>query len=441
MLLVNATAIHWQPEPAVVPGTAVYFESGKIVAVGPSADLLARYPEAQRLDAAGLWLLPGMVCAHTHLYSAFARGLVLPGEPPADFPGILRRLWWRLDRALGYDDIRYSALVVLVDCIRHGVTTLFDHHSSPTAARFSLDVLAEAVLEAGVNACLCYEISDRDGPASASDGLAENVRFLESRHVRTPQLRAQIGLHASMTLSHATVKRAVEAERSFGVGFHVHVAESQADVSTTLREHGVRVVERWYREGVLGPRTVAAHCVHVDDEEIALLKDTRTRVVHNARSNMNNGVGTAPVVRMLQRGLPVGLGNDGFNQNLFQELQAAFLLPKLADGDPRSGSVSQYADLLLRHNPRTAEAAFGLPSGRIEVGAPADLILVRYDPPTPVTAANLAGHMLFGLPSSQVDTTIAAGRLLMRHGELGTLDEAAISAQARELAAELWRRI
>ncbi len=441
MLLTNATAIHWAPEPAIIPDTALYLQGGLIAAIGPTAELTARYPAEERLDAGGMWALPGLICAHTHIYGAFARGLGLPDPPPASFPEILRRLWWQLDKALGYDDIRYSALVVLVDAIRHGVTTLFDHHSSPTAVRFSLDVLAEAVLQAGVRASLCYEVSDRDGSEAASAGIEENVRFLASARAHQPLLRGMFGLHASMTLSSATVKRAVEAEQPFGVGFHVHVAEGPADVAQTLQRDGVRVVERWAREHVLGPRTIAAHCVHVDAHEVDLLKSSHTRVVHNPRSNMNNGVGAPDVPFMLRQGLAVGLGNDGFSQNLFQELAAGFLVPRLVERDPLASAGPGYVDLLLRHNPQTASAAWGLPLGRLEEGAAADLVLLDYHPPTPVTAGNLAYHLLYGVDGSEVDTTIVNGRVLMRHRELKTLDEGAIAARASELAAALWKRV
>lgn len=441
MLITRATLVHWLPEPAVEPGMALHIEDGRIAAIGPTAELEARYPDEERLDAAGMWLMPGLICTHTHIYGAFARGMAIPGDPPPDFGAILRQLWWRLDRALGYDDIRYSALVVLADAIRHGVTTIFDHHASPTALRFSLDTVAEAVLQAGLRASLCYEVTDRNGPGEAAAGIAENVRFLESEHVRSPLLRGMMGLHASLTLSDATVRQAVEAERSFGCGCHVHVAEGEAEVRQSLRDYAVRVVERWSRLGVLGPRTIAAHCVHVDQEELAILKDTHTRVVHNPRSNMNNAVGAADVPAMLRRGLPVGLGNDGFSQNMFDELETAYLLPRLAQRDPQAGYGPDIVDLLFKHNPETATAAFGLPLGRLETGAAADLILLRYEAPTPVSAGNLAWHIIFGIDGSSVDTTIVNGRVLMRHGELQTLDEAANAARARELAAELWKRV
>jgi len=441
MLITHATLIRWLPRPAIEPDAGICIRDGLIAEIGPTAELVTRYPAEVRLDAQGLWLLPGLICAHTHLYGAFARGIPPEGPPPADFPAILRGLWWRLDRALTPEDCRYSALVALCDCIRHGVTTIFDHHASPSAARGSLDVLAEAVTEAGLRASLSYEVSDRDGLAAAAEGIAENVRFLESPSVRTPTLRGLFGLHASLTLSEATVRQAVEAASSLGVGFHVHVAEGEADVAATLARDGLRPVERWMRLGVLSPRTIAAHCVHVEPAEIELLKETGTRVVHNPRSNMNNAVGAAPTAEMLHCGIPLGLGNDGFGQDLWHELELAFLLPRHTALDPRASDASAYVDLLLRHNPATASAAFGLPVGAVQVGAAADLILVRYEPPTPVTPGNLAWHLISGLGAATVDTTIVNGRVLMRRGELQTLDEGAIAARARELAAALWQRL
>ncbi|MDI7277845.1 MAG: amidohydrolase family protein, partial [Anaerolineae bacterium] len=285
------------------------------------------------------------------------------------------------------------------------------------------------------------EVSDRDGPAAAAAGIEENTRFLASAEARTPLVRGMFGLHASMTLSDGTIRRAAEAAATHEAGFHVHVAESQADVRDTLKLHGLRVVERWSRLGVLGPRTIAAHCVHVDRLEMDLLRRTHTFVAHNPRSNMNNAVGVADVPAMLRMGLRVGLGNDGFPQDLFQELQAAYLLPKQATGDPRAGYGPAIVDLLLRHNAALASAAFGVTLGSVEVGAAADLILVHYQPPTPVSGGNLAWHILFGLGGSSVDTTIVNGRVLMRKGQLQTLDEEAIAARGRELAAALWRRV
>jgi putative selenium metabolism protein SsnA len=440
-------------ENQLIPDGALYIDGGRIADLGPSAELQARYPLADRLDARGCLVMPGLICAHTHFYGAFARGMALPGEPAADFPQILEKLWWRLDRALWPDDVHHSALVCLVDAIRHGTTTLVDHHASQGRIDGSLDQIASAVDRAGVRACLCYEVTDRDGEEATRAGIRENARFIRGVQARqrdgdlagkAGRLAATFGLHASLTLSEATLNACVDLAGQLGTGFHLHVAEDKADQRDSLRRSGLRVVERLQKAGVLGPSTLAAHCVHVDRIETEILLDSGTLVVHNPRSNMNNAVGTAGLPWMLKIGIPVGLGNDGFSNNMFTEMAAAYLLHKQATGDPRTLPAGQVVQMQWDHNARIARALFpglGPNFGQLAVGAPADLILVDYDPPTPLAAGNLPWHVLFGLDGTGVDTTIVAGQVLMRHGELLTLDEPAIMARARELAGKLWQRI
>jgi len=465
MLIVNAILANPGKHTEFLAGDAVLIQGEHIAAIGDSAALRARFPQEEVLDARGGLVLPGLICAHTHFYGAFARGMALPGEPPANFPQILERLWWHLDKRLGPEDIQASALIFLCDALRHGTTTLIDHHASPNAIAGSLDLIAAACTQAGVRACLCYEVTDRDGLEKAQAGLRENERFIRLvRHLAeqaanaqlakdsppppahkaekgTTNLTAMMGLHASMTLSDATLEAAAGIARDLGVGCHIHVAEDKADVKDSLQRSGLPVVERLSRFGVLGPKTIAAHCVHVSREEIDLLQSTGTWVVHNPRSNMNNAVGTAPVPAMLMAGLPVGLGNDGFSMNMFQEMKAAYLVHKQATGDPRTLGADQVMEMQWGNNGRLAQAIWGVALGRIAVDAPADLVILDYLPPTPLTAGNLPWHVIFGVDGEHVHTTIAAGRVLMRNRQLLTLDEERIHAQARELASRLWQRL
>ena len=448
MLITNGNLVTMETPNRIVPGGALYLEEGRIADLGPSAELEAAYPRAERLDAAGRLVMPGLVCAHTHFYGAFARGMVLRGEPAANFPEILEKLWWRLDKALWPEDVQYSALVSLVDAIRHGTTTLIDHHASQRHIAGSLDQIARAVERAGVRACLCYEVTDRDGEPAALAGIAENARFIRQTQLRQREgdhrIGATFGLHASLTLSQATLQTCADLGGQMGTGFHLHVAEDKADQRESLRRSGLHVVERLQKAGILGPQTVAAHCVHVDRIETEILLDSGTMVVHNARSNMNNAVGTADLPWMLKIGIPVGLGNDGFSNNMFAEMAVAYLAQKQATGDPRTLPAGQVMQMAWDHNARIARVFFpglGPLFGQLAQGAPADLILVDYDPPTPLTAGNLPWHIIFGIDGSGVDTTIVGGQVLMRHRQLLTLDEAAIMARARELAGKLWQRI
>jgi putative selenium metabolism protein SsnA len=386
--------------------------------------------------------MPGNICAHTHFYGAFARGMAIPGAAAANFPEILQKLWWPLDRSLDYEGVRYSALVFLVDAIRHGTTTLLDHHASPNAIPGSLDEIAGAVEQSGLRAALCYEVTDRDGEQKARAGIAENVRFAERvqrEHPAGGRLAATFGLHASLTLTDATLD-ACRAAVPQDLGFHIHVAEDVADEYDSLAKSGLRVVDRLQRHGILGPHTIAAHAVHIDAREIQLLAESGTWVTHQPRSNMNNAVGVSAVESFLRAGIRVGLGNDGFSNAMWEEWKTAYLLHKLWNRDPRRMSGMDVVQMAVYNNAELAGSLFKAPVGVLAPGALADLIFVDYHPITPLTAGNLPWHILFGFHESMVTTTMVAGKLLMHRRELLTLDEAAIAYRSRELAAETWRR-
>jgi putative selenium metabolism protein SsnA len=442
LLIHGGHLVTWTTPNEIHENGALLLRDGRIADIGPSARLRGQYLDAERLDARGQLVMPGAICAHTHFYGAFARGMAIPGPAPKDFPDILERLWWRLDRALLDVDVEYSALVSLVDAIKHGTTTLIDHHASPNAIDSSLDQIADAVEEAGVRAVLCYEVTDRNGPDGAVAGISENVRFLHSVKERESDLlAATFGLHASLSLSDRTLAKCVAAAEGLNTGFHIHVAEHEADEYDAREKYGLRVVDRLAQAGILGPKSIVAHCVHIDGREMELLRDTGTWVTHQPRSNMNNAVGTAPVESMLRLGIPVCLGNDGMGNAMWGEWKEAYFLHKLAHRDPRRANGMDVAQMAVHNNAALARVFWpDLPLGQLAVGAAADVILVDYHPITPLSAGNLPWHIIFGFESSMVTTTIVGGRVLMRDRQLLTLDEAAITARSRELAAKVWER-
>ena len=440
MLITNATLVNCGTPVEILERHALRIESDRISDLGPSSELEAKYSHDDALDVHGQYVLPGNICAHTHFYGAFARGLSIPGDPPASFPEILERLWWKLDKALTLEDVRYSALVSLVDAIKHGTTTLIDHHASPNAIDGSLDVIAEAVEEAGLRSCLCYEVTDRDGPERSRAGIAENLRFIKttSQNAR-PTVAATFGLHASLTLTDATLER---CRAAYDGGFHLHAAEHEVDQYDSLKRGGTRVIDRLHGAGILGPRTVVAHCVHIDHREAELLRESGAWVTHQPRSNMNNAVGAADVEGLLRLGVPVCLGNDGFSNAMWDEWKAAYLSHKAAHRDPRRMSGPTVAKMAVTNNAALARVFFPqAPLGLLAKGAFADLIVVDYHGTTPVTVDNLLWHILFGFESSMVTTTICAGRLLMKDRRLLFLDEAEIAAKSRERANKVWARL
>lgn len=441
MLITHARLATLGDPPRIINDGALLVENGRIAALGPTQELEELFPAVERWNAAGQTVMPASLCAHTHFYGAFSRGMTVPGQPPEDFPQILERLWWRLDKALTLEDVRYSTLVCLIDAVRHGTTTLVDHHASPNAINGSLETIAEAVDEAGLRASLCYEVTDRDGPDRAQAGIRENVRFA-AEAAADPQLAASFGLHASLTLSDETLATCVAAAGEAELGFHIHAAEGRSDQEDSRHRSGKRVIHRLGDAGILGPQTIAVHCVHIDEGEIERLAETGTWVTHQPRSNMNNAVGVAPVESMVERGVGVGLGNDGFSNQMFAEMKAAYFVHKLNQRDPRAMPGDVVMDLAYANNARLARVFWpDQPLGELAEGAMADLIFINYHPTTPLSADNLPWHILFGIEASMITATVCAGKVLMRDRELLTLDEEAITARSRELAAAVWQRL
>jgi putative selenium metabolism protein SsnA len=443
MLITNARLITWGRPNQILEDHGLRISSGKIAEIGPSAELMRKHAEAERLDARGQYVLPGNICAHGHYYSAFARGLSVPGDPPITLPTILHKLWWPFDRALGEADVRYSALVGLVDAIKHGTTTLFDHHSSPNCIDGVLDVIAEAVEASGLRSVLCFEVTDRDGPERARAGIAENARFLRrcaQASLAEGRVAAAFGLHAPMTVSEATLAACREAAPE-AAGFHLHVAEHEYDEVRSLRLGGARSVDRLARHGLLGGRTLMAHAIHLDAREVGLAAEAGAWASHQPRNNMNTGDGIAEVESYMRAGLRTCLGTDGLSSTMWKEAETAYYLHKIKHRDGRRLPGDLLLEMLVYNNAALASTYF--PEARlgvIEPGAFADLIFVDYHPTTPLTVENLPGHLVFGFNESMITTTLVNGRVLMRDRVLLTLDEAAITAKSRELAAAFWKR-
>jgi putative selenium metabolism protein SsnA len=438
ILILNGPIFTGGADFALLDGHGLLLEDGKVAGIAPERRL--RTQGARVIDARGKLVMPGLINAHMHFYSTMVRGLG-KAEPAHDFNAVLRNLWWRLDRKLTLEDTYTSALVMMLTAIRKGTTTIIDHHASPGAIAGSLERIADAGLETGLRIGLAYEISDRDGAEAAVEGLTENAEaVLYCREKGGELLKAMIGLHASFTLSDKTLRRAAALAADLGVGCHIHCAEAASDQEDSLVQHGLHVVERLRRAGILGPKTIAAHAVHVNDAEIEVLASTETMVAHNPQSNLNNAVGIADIVAMASAGVLVGLGTDAMTVDMLEEVRVALWAQHLKHRDPSPG-FPEVTSALFSGNPAIAERIWDLPLGRLHAGSPADVILVDYDPPTPLDTGSVLGHLVYGVSQATVDTTIVAGRVLMENKALTfDIDEARVAARSRELAAALWQR-
>ncbi|HZD16515.1 MAG TPA: amidohydrolase family protein, partial [Actinomycetota bacterium] len=270
LVLAGGTVVTSLDPPAVVEAD-VAVRDGRVFEVGRGS----RLSGAEPIDCARCLVIPGNVCAHHHLYSALARGMPYRLEPPTSFVEVLRRVWWRLDRALIQPDNGLSAAVGAADALLAGTTTIVDHHASPNAIDGQLEAVGSALTDLGVRAVLCYEVTDRDGPERAAAGIEENRRGQKDAF---RNVRAMVGAHASFTLSAETLAACVELARSADVGIHIHVAEDGSDQRDSLARFGKRVVERLADVGALTERSLLAHCVHVDEPEIDLIRQSRAWV-------------------------------------------------------------------------------------------------------------------------------------------------------------------
>ena len=441
MIIKNAKIITCDDPNQIIEDGNIYIQDDTIqkITSEPLTDAVQAGEEI--VDAKGQLVMPGSICAHTHFYGAYSRGMGIPGKPAADFPEILDKLWWKLDKALDHKAVYYSALVCMLDAIKHGTTTLIDHHASPNAIDGSLDDIAQAALESGLRVSTCYEVTDRDGKERAKAGIAENMRFIKRYQAGDlpERIFPTFGLHASLTLDDDTLEECA-SQIPDGFGFHIHVAEHQVDEFDSLYRSGLRTIERLNAFHILNPYSIIVHAVHIDASEMVLIKEKGSWVTHQPRSNMNNAVGLPQVESMLNLGIPICLGNDGFSNSMWDEWKAAYLAHKLWHKDPRRLGADRIAAMAWHNNAAMLKKLSRAEVGAIKEGAKADLMFVDYEPFTPLTAGNLPWHLVFGFQNSMITTTIVDGKMLMRDREILSLDEEKIIHEALALAPSVWER-
>lgn len=418
----------------IYPG-GVVIEGETIKDFGTLEDLKIKYSSADVLDAKGKIIMPSFVNAHHHLYSTFARGMSIPGKPPKNFVEILEKLWWKLDKALFQEAIYYSSIIPLIECARHGVTAIIDHHESQSYQIGSLDEVKKAVDKMGMKAVLCLGTSDRY--EKGDRGIEENERFLRKNCVN---VKGMVGLHASFTVEEETLRRSVELADEFNVGIHVHCAEDMSDQKVTRQKFSNTVVKRFKDAGALSEKSILVHCIHLDDKELDIIKETGTSVVHNPESNMNNAVGYAKILDMDRMGINVGIGTDGMSSDMLGQMRCAFLMSRHQHNDSTVGFM-EIPQMLLYKNPGILSKVAGWNVGEIAAGNTADIITIDYNPPTPLNEDNFIGHLLFGIVSANVDTTICNGVPIMLHREITSINEAEVNLRSREAAIKVWEKI
>ena len=426
--------------PLINGGAVAVGDDGLISALGPTQKLRREYPGAHFVDARGGLIMPGLINLHHHAYYTLARGLRPRPGAGKGLPALLEGRWWRLDRAMNLEDVYHGAAAAFLECVRSGVTTVFDHHASYGAVTGSLSEISRAADGLGLRACLCYEVSDREGESKCRAAIQENVDFIREASRRGDGMRCgMMGMHAGFTLSDRTLEACMEALPATS-GCHIHVAECLEDTTHSLQTYGKSVVRRLRERGVLGRKTLAAHCIHLNWEDVQILRETDTAVIHCPRSNMCNAAGAADVTEYSRARVGLGLGTDGEAADMLGELAAASALCRHSSQNPDAG-FEELPRALFTSNAAFANRFFETPLGVLKPGAAGDVIVLDYRPPTPLTAENLDLHLLAAAGTARVSTTAAAGKLLMEYGVLLCADEEKLLDGARKQTADLWRRV
>ena len=439
-LIANGKLITRDSAMPYLENGGVAVEGAKILEVGETAALKAKYPQAEFIDAKGMVIMPAFINAHSHIYSGLARGLSIKGHNPTNFFEVLDGMWWNIDRHLTLEDTRRSAYTTYIDSIKTGCTTVFDHHASYCEIEGSLFAIEEVAKELGVRTCLCYEVSDRDGEAKCDAAIQENADFIaHCEKEQDPMVKAMFGGHALFTISDRTFEKMVKANDG-RTGFHIHVAEGMNDVYDSLQKYGTRSVNRLLNQGILGPKTLLGHCIHENPAEMDIIKETGTMVVNNPESNMGNAVGCSPILQMIQKGILVGMGTDAYTFDMLESLKVALIIQRHHACLPNV-AWCEVTDMLFKNNREICAKYFPDPLGILKAGAAADVIVMDYKPFTPFSGDNIDGHMIFGMTGRQCETTMCNGRLLMKDRQLIGIDEEAVNARTLEVSKKLWGRL
>ena len=425
---------------------AVRVVDGLVSEVGPTDELRSRHRQDDFCHGDGCVLLPGFVNAHVHLYGVLAHGVPDPVKPPADFWGFLDDYWWPLvEDALDQDMIAAAAAWVTTELAAGGTTSFFDILEAPNALPEALLAEREAVARSGLRGVLSFEATERMGAANGQAGLEENIRFIEACRAAdgstgaASRISGAMCIHTTFTCGEAFIRQAFEAAEAHEVFCHAHVNEGVHEGLWCTEHHGMRTLEFYERIGAASPRFQASQCVQLSPREIEIIADTGIRVSHMPLSNCEVGGGIAPVPELLERGVTVGLGSDGYLNDMFAVMRGAFLLHRAATLDP--GAIS--AATVLHLATEGAARALGLERvGRLEPGWHADLQFVDLDGPrglpTPVEVHNLLDQLVLWRSADHVRRVMVGGDWIVEDGEVVGADRTALRARTREQAARLW---
>lgn len=404
---------------------AVQIENGIITWIGPAKDL----PENRgtEIDLGGRLMIPGLVNPHHHLYSYFATGLAPRGATDS-FLQILENLWWHLDRNLDEEGIYYSALAAIMEAVRYGVTTIFDHHASMSCVSGSLPIIGKAFEDVGIKGLLCYETSDRHGDLEVARHIRENMAFWEQQKA-SRIIKSCFGLHANLTLSEESL-RAVREIKPPEMPIHIHCGEASEDLDYCVELGYTGPVDRLYSHGLLDSRSLLVHAIHLSSNDLEIIREISPVVIHNPESNANNRVGYMNREQIRN----FILGTDGMGCDMVQTLRSYYLLGK--------GNQESFENMrkLFFDRPKDILNLYFPGAGNLQPGNKADLAVLDYIPLSPLSRDNIISHLIFGARSARSWMTISDGRIIWKENHFPFLDEEKISTRTKSASRKLRKR-
>jgi 5-methylthioadenosine/S-adenosylhomocysteine deaminase len=424
------------PKAKPLADWGVWIIGQEIMTVAPNKTLRERYPNEEIWDASGQVLAPGFVDAHTHLYGILAHGIPY-SKAPSGFMPFLEEFWWPLvENRLDREMICAATESNCVAMIRSGITSFYDCEEAPKALPGILDAQSQIVRKSGLRGVLSFEATQRVSEANGQLGLKENFDFTKSAGVQGELVSGLMCFHTTFTCDAEFIKQAYQMAGEVGVLVHSHCSEGTYEPDYVQKKFGKRPIEYYDELGVLGEHSLLSQCVQVNVAEIELLAQRNARVTHMPLSNCEVGGGIAPIPAMLEAGITVGLGSDGYITDFFEVMRGAFLIHKAYQQNP----MVMPAWMVWYLATEGGAKALGLEKvGRIESGWQADLQLFEANLPTPLKEHNLYDQTLLYCHQTDVSGTVVAGKVLMRDGIVFGADQASILNRVHDAVERLWK--
>lgn len=427
LLIKNGVILTVNPKNEVISDGGVVIEGNRIIDIG-SMKQLQNYSADNEIDAKGMVVMPGLVNTHTHLSMTLFRGVA------DDVPGInWLPIIWSIEKNINAESCYAGALLGCLEMIKTGTTCFADQY-------WHMDKVATAVKEAGMRASLSQGILELNDPDKGERELTESVAFVKKwNNSLDGRIVCKLGPHSIYTCSPSLLQSTREAADDINVGLHIHVAEGPNEPKMAKEKHGETSIDHLNNLGILKGDVLAAHCVFVNEQDMKIMKKTKTAVSHCPSPMMKYGNEAAPIPELLKNDIVVGIGTDGCGSNnnldMIEEMRTAAFLHKMT----HKNATTLPAQQIIRMATILGAQSIGLDKeiGSIEVGKKADIIMLDFRKPHLTPFHNCPSHIVYSAFGSDIDTVIIDGNVVMKNGQIKTLDETKIIKMAQEAFEEL----